>query len=159
MKDNTLIHRKAEVGDLKSIIELLKDDELGQAREVFDKELDSCYFDAFKMINDDPNQYLMVIEMNNNIIGTCHLTIVPSLTYKGSSRLQIEAVRVLKKHRKNGIGTWMINEAIKYAGTRGASIIQLSMNKQRQDTIKFYEGLGFKATHEGMKLFRKEGGI
>ncbi|MBP6986067.1 MAG: GNAT family N-acetyltransferase [Alphaproteobacteria bacterium] len=154
MKSSVLTHRKAVGEDLKSIIKLLQDDPLGQTREVYDQDISPCYYDAFKKIDSDPNQHLMVVEINNEIIGTCHLTIVPSLTYKGSSRLQIEAVRVSKQHRKKGIGTWMINEAIKYADTQSVSIIQHSMNKQRMDTIKFYEGLGFKATHEGMKLFR-----
>ena len=99
-----LEYRKAKIGDLKAIIYLLSDDFLGEEREYFSQELDSQYVDAFNMIDSDPNQFLMVVLTKNIVIATCHLTIIPSLTYHGSARLQIEAVRVLKKYHREGIG-------------------------------------------------------
>ncbi len=35
---------------------------------------------------------------------------------------------------------------------KGAHLIQLTTDKKRPDALKFYEKLGFKASHEGMKL-------
>jgi ribosomal protein S18 acetylase RimI-like enzyme len=95
----------------------------------------------------------MVVENGGKIFGTCHLTIMPSLTFTGSTRMQIEAVRVHSNNRGQKIGEWMITEAINYGKYSGASTFQLSTNKQRSEAIKFYEKLGFKATHEGMKLY------
>jgi len=148
-----LTHRKATVNDIRAIVCLLSEDELGQTRERLEPELDQRYMDAFHQINTDPNQYLMVVESSAEIVGTCHLTLIPSLTFVGSTRLQIEAVRVSEKYRDKNIGEWMINAAIEYAKSHGASIIQLTTNKKRTRAKKFYEKLGFEATHEGMKLY------
>ena len=144
--------RKAKLQDLPRIIELLFEDELGQTREYKSKELDKRYIDAFHKITDDSNQYLMVVENDREIIATCHLTIMPSLTFIGSTRMQIEAVRVAEKYRGQKIGSWMFNQANLYAKECGVSIIQLTTNKKRTFAKQFYEKLGFEASHEGMKL-------
>jgi ribosomal protein S18 acetylase RimI-like enzyme len=148
-----LTHRRAVDHDLPHIVALLAEDELGQTRESSSSDtVDQRYVDAFKHIQNDPNQYLIVVEQNNHIIGTCHLTLMPSLTFMGSTRLQIEAVRVSHRYRGQGIGKWMISQAIDYGKSRGASIIQLTTNKQRHHAKAFYESMGFQATHEGMKI-------
>jgi len=145
--------RKAKLEDLPKIVNLLLEDELGNARESKAKELDARYIDAFHKIDNDPNQYLMVVEKDDEIIGTCHLTIMPSLTFIGSTRMQIEAVRVAAKYRGQKIGSWMFEKAISYAKENDASIIQLTTNKKRPKAKHFYEQLGFEASHEGMKLY------
>ena len=147
-----LIHRKAKLEDLPKIIELLLEDDLGKTRESEDT-LDDGYTKAFNNIDSDPNQYLMAVENRNEIVGTCHLTIVPSLTFIGSTRMQIEAVRVAEKYRDQKIGNWMFDQAVAYAKEKGASIIQLTTNKKRPKAKNFYEKLGFEASHEGMKLY------
>lgn len=148
-----LSYRKATVGDLRSILDLYVQDELGVSREQLSPELNSRYIDAFHLIDKDPNQFLMVVTLNAEIVGTCHLTIMPSLTLIGSTRMQIEAVRVAAKYRGQKIGEWMLHTAIQYAKSRDASIIQLTTNKSRPRAKKFYESIGFEATHEGMKLY------
>lgn len=95
----------------------------------------------------------MVVEIDKEIVGTCHLTIMPSLTFTGQTRIQIEAVRVAERCRGQKIGEWMIDAAILYAKQNGATIIQLTTNKQRDKAINFYEKLGFQSAHEGMKLY------
>jgi ribosomal protein S18 acetylase RimI-like enzyme len=149
---NNLSQRKATMQDVKTIIALLVEDELGKSRENLTEELDKTYIDAFNKINIDSNQYLMVVEMGQEIVGTCHLTMMPSLTFKGSTRMQIEAVRVAEKYRGQNIGEWMMKEVLEYGKLRGAKLIQLTTNKKRERSKKFYETLGFQATHEGMKL-------
>ncbi len=148
-----LIYRKATLGDLHRIVELLvEDDELGTAREHVSAHIDPRYVEAFEKIDADPQQYLMVAESDGKVIGTCHLTVMHSLTFTGATRLQIEAVRVAASMRGQGIGEKMIEEAIAYGKSKGASIIQLSTNKKRTRAKQFYERLGFEASHEGMKL-------
>lgn len=150
---SALKYRKATIEDLRSIIDLLLEDELGQTRESKMSCLDPRYVDAFHRIDGDPNQYLMVVEGVDEIIGTCHLTIMPSLTFTGKTRMQIEAVRVSEKYRGQKIGEWMMQQAIAYGKERGATIIQLTTNKKRPRAKTFYEGLGFEPSHEGMKLY------
>lgn len=153
---NQLRHRKATLDDLSIIIDLYFEDDLGQHREIKAENPDQRYIDAFHRIDADPNQYLMVVTHSEKIVGTCHLTLMPSLTFIGSTRLQIEAVRIAKNHRGQKIGEWMIGEAIAFAKSNNASIIQLTTNKERPSAKKFYERLGFKATHEGMKYYLQD---
>lgn len=151
--DLNLETRRATINDLSSIINLLIEDELGKLRETTSDKLDQRYIDAFTLINSDPNQYLMVVELEDKIIATCHLSLIPSLTFSGQTRMQIEAVRVSEKFRGHKIGEWMINEAIEYAKLRRVFIIQLTTNIKRPRAKIFYERLGFESTHVGMKLY------
>jgi N-acetylglutamate synthase-like GNAT family acetyltransferase len=154
MATESLIFRKAKQNDLLAVLRLLAQDELGSQREIFyPNEIAPCYNTAFEEIDIDPNQALMVVENSNKIIGTCHLTFMPSLTFQGSKRMNIEAVRIDQAFRNQGIGEWMIQQSIKLAKERGCKIIQLTTNKKRSQAKKFYEKIGFQATHEGMKLF------
>lgn len=150
MTEVDLSHRKAKKEDLTDILEMLIDDELGSKREGDLKNPD--YMKAFKQIDKDPNQYLMVVESGGKVVGTCHLTFIPSLTFKGSLRMQIEAVRVARRERRHGIGHWLIREAMEYGKERGAKIMQLTTNSSRKRAIEFYEDIGFIASHVGMKL-------
>lgn len=150
---SALKYRKATIEDLRPIINLLLEDELGQTRESKMSGLDPRYVDAFHQIDGDQNQYLMVVEGVDEIIGTCHLTIMPSLTFTGKTRMQIEAVRVSGKYRGKKIGEWMMQQAIAYGKEHGATIIQLTTNKKRPRAKTFYKGLGFEPSHEGMKLY------
>jgi ribosomal protein S18 acetylase RimI-like enzyme len=147
-----MYHIKSTINDIQRIVELLAEDEFGASREVFSQQIDPSYLEAFKLIDSDPNQYLMAVEQDGVVVATCHLTIMPSLTFQGSTRMQIEAVRVSKDLRGQGIGEWMINQAKLYGESRGASLLQLSTNKERPKAKHFYEKLGFQASHEGMKM-------
>ena len=80
------------------------------------------------------------------------ITYIPYIINRGKWRAVIEAVMVSKESTGMGIGTKMLKWAIDIAKQRNCSMVQLTTNKQRLDTHRFYERLGFKATHEGMKL-------
>lgn len=152
----SLTHRKAKLEDLTDIIYLYADDILGQSRERLDPFSAESYRTAFDKIDADPNHYLMVVETDHKIIGTCHLTLLPSLTLLGQTRLLIEAVRVHEQYRNQKIGAWMMSEAIAYGRTHGATVFQLTTNKNRTAAKRFYENLGFEASHEGMKFYVNE---
>lgn len=145
--------RKATENDVSTIISMIADDELGKKRENFQKPIPKEYLNAFQKINGDENQELIVVENDNSeIIGTLQLSFIQYLTYQGGIRAQIEAVRIRKDKRGLGIGKTMFQWAINRAKERNAHLLQLTTDKQRQKAIKFYENLGFKATHEGMKI-------
>ncbi|MBT1687408.1 GNAT family N-acetyltransferase [Dawidia soli] len=146
--------RKATRTDLPAIVRLLAQDMLGQQREAYQDPLPTSYHEAFDRIDADPNQELIVVEnADREVIGTLQLTILPYLTYQGSSRALIEAVRVREDHRGGGIGGELLRWAIARARARGARMLQLTSDKQRVDAVRFYEKLGFKASHEGLKMF------
>ncbi len=145
--------RKATRDDVPIIIQMLANDELGMARESYQDPLPKPYLEAFKNINTDPNQELMVVEdQNQEIIGTLQLTFIQYLTYQGGIRAQIEAVRIREDQRGQGIGQKMFEWVIQRAKQKGAHVLQLTTDKKRTQAIQFYEKLGFKASHEGMKF-------
>ena len=148
--------RKAIKNDVAKIVEMIADDELGKTRENYQIPLPTEYHAAFENIYADPNQELIVLENENSeIIGTLQLSFIQYLTYSGGIRAQIEAVRIKKDKRGLGIGKTMFEWAIKRAIERNAHLLQLTTDKKRPKAIKFYEDLGFKATHEGMKMHFK----
>lgn len=144
--------RAARKEDLDGIVNLLSDDELGSQRETTSGQSSETYQHAFEVITSDPNQELIVTEKDGVVIGTFQLTFIQYLTYQGGLRAQIEAVRINRSFRGEGIGEQMFKWAIRRAKERGAHLLQLTSDKQRPDAIRFYEKLGFVASHEGMKL-------
>lgn len=147
-----MIFRKAAKEDVPAIVEMLANDFLGKTRERFEMPLPSSYYDFFYRIDADSNQELTVIELDGEIIGTMQLTFIPNLTFCGSMRMMIESVRVKDTMTGKGIGTKMMEYAVERAKKKNCRIVQLTTDKQRKDAHRFYEKLGFKATHEGMKL-------
>lgn len=145
--------RKAVRDDVTAIVEMIADDPLGMKRENFQIPIPQEYLVAFDRILSDENQELMVMEdENSEVIGTLQLSFIQYLTYRGGVRAQIEAVRIRKDKRGLGIGKMLFEWAISRAKERKAHVLQLTTDKQRPDAIRFYEDLGFNATHEGMKL-------
>lgn len=148
--------RKATKKDLVKIVELLADDEQGKKREICQEPLPLDYLNAFEKINNDQNQELIVVENDDHeIIGSLQLSYIQYLTYKGGLRAQIEAVRVRSDKRDKGIGKMMFNWAFNRAKERNAHLIQLTTDKERSEALKFYKTLGFKDSHEGMKMHLK----
>lgn len=147
--DMPLLLRKARLSDLGDIISLLHDDILGKHREVLTEN--GQYIDAMQNIIRDKNQLLIVIEHQNNIVATAHLTFMPSLTYSGRRRLNVEAVRVSKQYRGKLIGNWLFDKIKVLAKSFDCHMIQLCCNKERADAQRFYENLGFVSSHVGYK--------
>lgn len=145
--------RKANKIDISKIVEMIADDELGKTRENFQNPLPLEYVNAFDNIDADKNQELIVVENDElEIIGTLQLSFIQYLTYLGGIRAQIEAVRIRKDQRNIGLGKKMMKWAINRAQERKVHLLQLTTDKKRPEAIKFYENLGFKATHQGMKI-------
>jgi len=147
-----LTFRLAEEADLENIVHMLADDTLGAERENVSGPLSQQYILAFKKIQADPNQELTIAILNNETVATFQLTFIQYLTYQGGLRAQIESVRTHSKYRGQGIGTKIFEYAINRAKEKGCHLVQLTSDKQRPDAIRFYQSLGFNASHEGMKL-------
>lgn len=147
--------RLAQRADLPSIVRMLADDDLGSRRERCEDPLPPSYYSAFDQLHSDPNHELIVAEREGEVIGTLHLMFLPSISYQGGLRAQIESVRVDRQFQSQGIGTEMMQWAIERAKERGAHLVQLSTHNSRADAHRFYERLGFKGTHLGMKLSLK----
>jgi GNAT superfamily N-acetyltransferase len=144
--------RPARLVDLSEIVRMLADDELGSQRERCEDPLPESYYAAFEQINNDFNQQLIVAEFDGKVIGTLHLMFLPSISYQGGLRAQVESVRVDRQYQNQGVGSTMMKWTIERAKERGAHMVQLTTHKSRQDAHRFYERLGFQGSHLGMKL-------
>jgi ribosomal protein S18 acetylase RimI-like enzyme len=134
---------------------MLADDELGSQRERAETPLPESYYFAFEQINKDPNHELIVAELNGEVMGTLHLMFLPSISFQGGLRAQVESVRIDKRFQSQGIGSEMMKWAMEHARQRGAHVVQLTTHSSRVDAHRFYERLGFKGSHLGMKMSLK----
>ena len=150
--DAVVTFRRATEADLPAIVAMLADDALGATREDTREPLAEGYRRAFAAIDADPNQMLVVGELDGRVIATTQISFLPGLSHKGAWRGQIEAVRVDSSLRGRKIGEAMMEFALAQFRARGCRQAQLTTDKTRGDAHRFYERLGFKASHEGMKL-------
>ncbi|MEO5887708.1 MAG: GNAT family N-acetyltransferase [Anaerolineales bacterium] len=152
MNAQEIIFRVATHADVPCIVRLLADDELGSLRERYEDPIPQSYYSAYELIYKDPNHELIVAEINGGVVGTLHLMFLPSLSFQGGLRAQVESVRVDTRYQNQGIGSQMMEWVIERAKARSAHIVQLTTHKSRTDAHRFYDRLGFKGTHLGMKL-------
>ncbi len=146
----SLLFRRARREDVPAIVAMLADDPLGAVRE--GDPADERYLAAFDRIDSDPYDELIVAERDGKVVGTMQLSYLAGLSRLGAERCQIEAVRVAASTRGQGLGRKMVQWGIDRARARGCAMVQLTSDKSRADAHRFYDSLGFTASHEGYKL-------
>ncbi|MGX5188621.1 N-acetyltransferase family protein [Streptomyces avermitilis] len=142
--------RPAVAGDIPAIVAMLADDPLGAQRESPDDL--APYLTALDRLAKDPNQHLVVAVREDRVIGTLQLTIIPGLSRRGSTRSIIEGVRIHADERGSGLGTRLIEWAVDESRRQGCQLVQLTSDATRTAAHRFYERLGFEASHVGFKL-------
>ncbi len=148
LDDSTLL-RRAAADDVPAIVALLTDDPLGAAREGADP---AAYATAFAAVDADPAHLLVVADDGGSVVGTLQLSFLPGLSRGGALRAQVEGVRVAAAARGRGLGEAMLRWCAEESRRRGAGLVQLTTDARRPDARRFYERLGYVASHVGMKL-------
>ncbi len=151
-----LTYRDATMADLPVIIRMLAEDQIGGRKDDPSEPLDAAYLAAFDAITADPNQRLIVAEIDGAVVGTMQLSLLPGLLNRGAWRGQIEAVRVAADRRSLGLGAQMIDWAVAWFRERGCFMAQLTSNNDRTRAHAFYEKLGWAKSHAGFKLYLTE---
>lgn len=144
--------RYAGEADLPAVVQMLADDPLGAGREQYADPLPHSYREAFAAMRAQGGNDLLVAVQDGAVVGCLQVTIIPGISRLGASRAQIEGVRVAATHRGLGIGELLVRDAIERARHVGCALVQLTTDTTRTDAQRFYERLGFEATHLGMKL-------
>lgn len=153
VRGSNLVLRAAGADDLPAIVRLLADDQLGASRDGITDAADlQPYLRAFEVVDADPAHLLLVAADSEQVVATMQLSFIPGLARCGALRAQIEAVRVRQDYRSKGLGAALIDWAIGESRRRGCALVQLTTDKSRADAHRFYERLGFVASHEGLKL-------
>ena len=142
--------RPATADDVAAIVTMLADDPLGAQRESPDDL--TPYLIALERLASDPNQHLVVAVRDGRVVGTLQLTVIPGLSRRGTVRSIIEGVRIHADERGSGLGTQLIDWAIDESRRQGCQLVQLTSDSTRTDAHRFYERLGFTASHVGFKL-------
>ncbi|MER7807985.1 GNAT family N-acetyltransferase [Streptomyces sp900116325] len=142
--------RPAALTDIPAVVAMLADDPLGAQRESPDDL--TPYRVAFQRLADDPNQHLVVAVRADVVVGTLQLTVIPGLSRRGSTRSIIEGVRIHADERGSGLGTRLIQWAVDESRRQDCQLVQLTSDATRTDAHRFYERLGFVASHVGFKL-------
>ncbi|MFD8534666.1 GNAT family N-acetyltransferase [Streptomyces rubrogriseus] len=142
--------RPTTAEDIPAVVAMLADDPLGARRESPDDL--GPYLAAFERLRVDPNQHLVVAVRDDRVVGTLQLTIVPGLSRRGATRSIVEGVRIHRDERGSGLGTQLIEWAIDESRRQSCHLVQLTSDKTRADAHRFYERLGFEASHTGFKL-------
>jgi len=149
----TSVLREAVEDDVPALVQLLADDRLGAARDGTTCEADlQPYLRAFREIDADPAHLLLVVVQHGEVVATMQLSVLPGLARRGARRAQVEAVRVRPDCRGRGLGAALFGWAVAEARRRGCALVQLTTDRSRADAHRFYERLGFVASHEGLKL-------
>ena len=141
--------RTARAEDVPYVVAMLVDDILGAGRELSDMEV---YQGAFaRMQTEGGNLVIVGADAGGRIVATYQITFISGLSLAAARRAQIESVRVASDLRGQGIGHQMFADMKMRAADAGCSLIQLTMNQSRKETHRFYESLGFAASHTGFK--------
>lgn len=143
--------RRAVFTDVPTVVELLAADPMTGKREDPDGDMEA-YYRAFRTIDADSAHLLLVVVDDSDVVATFHLSFLPGLSRRGATKVQLRAVHVRETHRGRGVGAAMIRWALDEARRRGCAVAQLTTGRARTDAHRFYERLGFQATHEGLEL-------
>lgn len=148
---STLVFRDATAADLPFIVGLYVEDAVVPTGDDPARAGEQPYLDALAAIEKDPNQLLMVAELDGEPVGTIQLTFIPGIARQGGWRGLIEGVHIVPSQRSKGLGSQMIGWALEQCRARNCRLAQLTSNKKRLDAHRFYERLGWKKSHEGFK--------
>lgn len=151
IKNESIVIRPAQDDDLPSIIALLADDPIGSSREAPGSI--EAYLDAYaEMIQDPAIRLYVAVDVPGTVFGYLQVTITRHLSYRGSRRALLEDLRVAKSHRSQGIGRRLVSTSIVDAKKAGCGVIQLFVHQSRERARSFYQTLGFRADHLGLRL-------
>ncbi len=151
-----IVFRQGERNDLNQIIRLLADDplsgDLESAQDISAERIPKACQQAWEDVVASKENQILVAAKGVQVIAVLQLTMIPSLTLRGSRRAQIEGVRVASAYRSQGVGSQLMRWAIDLAKEENCELVQLTMDRRRERAIDFYRRLGFVASHEGFKM-------
>jgi GNAT superfamily N-acetyltransferase len=155
LADGALTVRRARAEDLPALVALIAEDPVsaGRGDAVGDGAGDLApYAAAFAEIDADPAHLLVCLdEAGGTTVGTLQLSVLPNLGRRGTRRAQLEAVHVSGARRGHGYGAALVGWAVEEARRRGCGLVQLTSDASRTGAHRFYERLGFVASHHGFK--------
>lgn len=150
--EDKVVVRVATRDDVPGMMRLLRTELPHSLDLATSGENDPRYLEAFERVSADQNQLLIVATMKERVVGATQMTMIPYVAYGGGWIGHIEAFAVDPFVRRQGVGARLVAFAVDAARARGCFRLQLTSNKRRSEAHRFYERVGFVASHEGFKM-------
>ena len=90
-----------------------------------------------------PNQHHLGAYQDGSLVSACTLVVVPNLTRGGRPYGLIENVVTHPDFRRRGLGTAVLEHALRAAWERGCYKVMLLTGSKNEATLRFYEQAGF----------------
>lgn len=129
--------RLAQEGDLEGILELMRD--------LHDEAPPPHPLELWREILSNSSLRHYVVEKDGQLLGTCHLVIVPNMTRGGKPYAWIENVVTRQGYRNMGIGKRLLRHAIEDAWRLGCYKVMLMTGRTSEEVLRFYESAGFES--------------
>ena len=143
-----LVIRPIVRADLPAVVEVLIGGSLhpeGESREHLDEYwlavLDVRRFEGEVFVADDGGE----------VVGVCQVVVFRNIGNRGQRVAEIENVHVRSDRRSQGIGEMLIGACEALARSMDCHRVQLTSNVARIDAHRFYDRLGYSASHKGFK--------
>ena len=137
---NNILIRKANESDLLSIKKLM--DELVEAMDKTEDIDPQLILENCQNLLRYPNSYLLVAEIEDNIVGFINFTTRKTVLHPGLSGL-IDELVITKSHRNKGIGKQLLLAAIEKCKQLGCCEVEVSTENVNSKARKFYKRCGF----------------
>jgi ribosomal protein S18 acetylase RimI-like enzyme len=106
-------------------------------------KMDERLNSLWKRILDDKNHHIIVGTIDEKIVSSCVIVVIPNLTHNQQPYALVENVITDENHRKKGYATAILNYAQKIAQQEDCYKIMLLTSSKEDSTLKFYEQAGY----------------
>ncbi len=154
MADRAPTVRDATAEDLPRLLVLMRQlSANGERPEAAVQAATTAHVAALEALSRTPGYYLLVIEDEGEVRGTCAVYVVPNLSHGGAPWCVVENVVVDEAYRSRGYGGRLMAQAERLAREAGCYRVSLMSNLRRRDAHRFYERLGFEPSHQGFTKY------
>ncbi len=147
--ETKLVVRLAERGDLAGLLQIYRD--LISEDPELSVEAAGIHFDALVRI---PGSAVHIGVLNDTIVSTCTLIVIPNLTRGGQPYALVENVVTVAEYRGRGYGRETLQHAVSCAWDQGCYKVMLLTGSTKPETLGFYQSAGFEQNKTGFQIRR-----
>lgn len=135
----TPVIRKIRANELSALLELYRHLHADDVALPVIADLEHLW----QRILNDPRLHYFVADVDGRIVSSCTLAIILNLTRGAKPYGLIENVVTHSEFRNQGLGTRVLQEALKLAGEQDCYKVMLLTGRKNPATLRFYERAGF----------------
>ncbi len=133
--------RKARAADAEAL-KILYFEHLTKFPPQEDQDM-SLWRSKLSKFEKDENMYLLVLEMDNQVVASVQMAIIESLTHNVRSFAIVENVVTHADHRNRGYASALLEKTTEIAKKKGCYKIFLETGSNKESTLNFYRKNGF----------------